>query len=118
MLTRRQKELLEYIQSYFDGFGYTPSYDEMRIATGVASKSGIHRLVNALEERGYIRRLPNRARAIEILKGAQVTEELELLRRINMRQAQQIAELKSKVEGLSQEKEKLEHQCAEAAACS
>ena len=68
MLTRRQKELLQYIQSYHDGFGIPPSYDEMMLALGLHSKSGVHRMVCALEERGFIRRIPNRARAIELIQ--------------------------------------------------
>ena len=68
MLTRKQKELLDYLTAYAKKTEVSPSFDEMRDALGLASKSGIHRLVSGLEERGYIRRLANRARAIEILK--------------------------------------------------
>ena len=68
MLTRKQKELLDYLTSHAKKSEVSPSFDEMRVALGLASKSGIHRLVSGLEERGYIRRLANRARAIEILK--------------------------------------------------
>jgi len=68
MLTRKQNELLNYITNYLEQHEVTPSFDEMRDALGLASKSGVHRLVSGLEERGYIRRLANRARAIEILK--------------------------------------------------
>ena len=68
MLTRKQKELLEFLTTYAEKHDVPPSFDEMRDALGLASKSGIHRLVSGLEERGYIRRLANRARAIEILK--------------------------------------------------
>ena len=68
MLTRKQHQLLSYLIDYQAKKDITPSFDEMRAAIGLASKSGIHRLVSALEERGYIRKLPNRARAIEILR--------------------------------------------------
>jgi repressor LexA len=70
MLTRKQNELLEYLKTHLSKNEVPPSFDEMRDALGLASKSGIHRLVSGLEERGYIRRLPNRARAIEILRPA------------------------------------------------
>ena len=68
MLTRKQKELLDYLTAHAEKSEVSPSFDEMRDALGLASKSGIHRLVSGLEERGYIRRLATRARAIEILK--------------------------------------------------
>jgi len=68
MLTRKQKELLDFLTAHAEQNEVPPSFDEMRDALGLASKSGIHRLVSGLEERGYIRRLANRARAIEILK--------------------------------------------------
>lgn len=67
-MTRRQKQLLDYIRGYQQANnGVPPSFDEMKAAMGLASKSGIHRLVMALEESGYLRRLPHRARAIEAL---------------------------------------------------
>lgn len=68
MLTRKQSELLNYLSNHLQQHEVAPSFDEMRNALGLASKSGVHRLVLGLEERGYIRRLANRARAIEILK--------------------------------------------------
>jgi repressor LexA len=64
MLTRKQRELLDYIGSFIAVEGYGPSYDEMRAAMGLKSKSGIHRLVYALEERGFVAVKPGRARAI------------------------------------------------------
>ena len=67
MLTAKQRDLLHFIKSYQEAHDHAPSFDEMKDAVGLKSKSGIHRLVNALEERGHIRRLANRARAIEIL---------------------------------------------------
>ncbi|MDG1030958.1 MAG: repressor LexA, partial [Alphaproteobacteria bacterium] len=68
MLTRKQHELLAFLVASLQKSDVTPSFDEMKEAVGLASKSGIHRLVTALEERGYIRRLANKARAIEILR--------------------------------------------------
>ncbi len=68
MLTRKQVELLEFIQKRMARDGVPPSFDEMKVALDLRSKSGIHRLVTALEERGFIRRLPHRARALEILR--------------------------------------------------
>ena len=70
MLTQKQSELLAFLTSHMAEHDVPPSFDEMRGALGLASKSGIHRLVSGLEERGYIRRLANRARAIEILRPA------------------------------------------------
>lgn len=68
MLTRKQKELLLLIREKMTREGVTPSFDEMKEALGLRSKSGIHRLITGLEERGFIRRLPHRARALEILR--------------------------------------------------
>lgn len=68
MLTNKQKDLLLYIHEQIKETGVSPSFDEMKTALNLASKSGIHRLITALEERGFIRRLPNRARALEVLK--------------------------------------------------
>ena len=68
MLTQKQKDLLILIDARIKAVGVPPSYDEMKDALGLASKSGIHRLISALEERGFIRRLPNKARALEVLK--------------------------------------------------
>ncbi|PZN97721.1 MAG: repressor LexA [Hyphomicrobiales bacterium] len=68
MLTRKQFELLRFIQERLRESGVPPSFDEMKDALDLKSKSGIHRLIMALEERGFIRRLPNRARALEIIK--------------------------------------------------
>jgi len=68
MLTRKQHELLIFIHERLKETGIPPSFDEMKEALDLASKSGIHRLITALEERGFIRRLPNRARALEVLR--------------------------------------------------
>lgn len=68
MLTRKQIELLDFIRTRIDADGVPPSFDEMKAALDLKSKSGIHRLITALEERGFIRRMAHRARALEILK--------------------------------------------------
>jgi repressor LexA len=68
MLTRKQYELLRFIHERLKEAGVPPSFDEMKEALDLRSKSGIHRLITALEERGFIRRLPNRARAIEVIR--------------------------------------------------
>ena len=68
MLTRKQLELLDFIKTRMDIDGVPPSFDEMKDALDLRSKSGIHRLITALEERGFIRRLAHRARALEIVK--------------------------------------------------
>ena len=68
MLTRKQQELLLFIHERMKESGIPPSFDEMKDALDLASKSGIHRLITALEERGLSRRLPNRARALEVIK--------------------------------------------------
>src|SRR5579859_2856470 len=68
MLTRKQHELLLYINRRLGDSGISPSFEEMKEALGLKSKSGIHRLISGLEERGFIRRLPHRARALEVLK--------------------------------------------------
>jgi repressor LexA len=68
MLTRKQQELLFFINERLNEGGVSPSFDEMKDALGLKSKSGIHRLITGLEERGFIRRLPHRARALEVLR--------------------------------------------------
>lgn len=68
MLTAKQNELLHFIKVRLGDTGVSPSFDEMREALDLKSKSGVHRLISALEERGFIRRLPNRARALEVLR--------------------------------------------------
>jgi repressor LexA len=71
MLTRKQHALLTFIDDHLSKDGVPPSYDEMKDALGLKSKSGIHRLITGLEERGFIRRLPHKARALEVLKKPQ-----------------------------------------------
>src|SRR5689334_12026252 len=68
MLTVKQRELLTYIDQRLKASGISPSFDEMREALDLKSKSGVHRLISALEERQFIRRLPNRARALEVVR--------------------------------------------------
>jgi repressor LexA len=68
MLTSKQNELLRFIHERLENNGVSPSFEEMKEALDLKSKSGVHRLIGALEERGFIRRLPNRARALEILQ--------------------------------------------------
>ena len=68
MLTRKQHELICFINDRLDETGVSPSFEEMKEALDLKSKSGVHRLISALEERGFIRRLPNRARALEVLR--------------------------------------------------
>jgi len=68
MLTAKQHELLLFIQRKLEDSGISPSFEEMKEALDLRSKSGVHRLISALEERGFIRRLPNRARALEVVK--------------------------------------------------
>lgn len=76
MLTRKQLELLDFIKTRMDQDGVPPSFDEMKDALDLRSKSGIHRLITALEERGFIRRLAHRARALEILKLPEAMEKV------------------------------------------
>ena len=79
MLTKKQRDLLEFIQKRLSKDGVPPSFDEMKEALDLRSKSGIHRLITALEERGFIKRLANRARAIEVIKmpGLSETQQVE-----------------------------------------
>jgi repressor LexA len=68
MLTRKQRELLKFIQERLGETGISPSFDEMKEALGLKSKSGVHRLITGLEERGFIKRLPHRARALDVVR--------------------------------------------------
>ncbi len=76
MLTRKQHELLTFIDEHLTSHGVSPSYDEMKEALNLKSKSGIHRLITGLEERGFIRRLPHKARALEVIRKPQDQEAL------------------------------------------
>ncbi len=68
MLTKKQRDLLIYINDYIQKTGLSPSFEEMKDGLDLKSKSGIHRLINALVERGFLERLPNKARALEVVK--------------------------------------------------
>ncbi|HAU28497.1 MAG TPA: repressor LexA [Rhodospirillaceae bacterium] len=68
MLTRKQHALLQFIHARLQDSGISPSFDEMKDALGLKSKSGIHRLIGSLEERGFLKRLPHRARALEVIR--------------------------------------------------
>ena len=74
MLTKKQLELLNFINNEVGANGISPSFDEMKIALNLKSKSGIHRLITALEERGFIRKLAHKARALEIIKLPEIKE--------------------------------------------
>ena len=74
MLTRKQHDLLTFIDQRLAADGVSPSFEEMKDALALKSKSGVHRLINALEERAFIRRLPNRARALEVLRMPEVRD--------------------------------------------
>jgi repressor LexA len=81
MLTKKQKELLMFIHARLQDTGVPPSFDEMKDALDLKSKSGIHRLITALEERGFIRRLPHRARALEVIKLPEMADASHAARR-------------------------------------
>jgi repressor LexA len=81
MLTQKQKELLMFIHARLQETGVPPSFDEMKDALELKSKSGIHRLITALEERGFIRRLPHRARALEVIKLPEIADSSQATRR-------------------------------------
>ena len=76
MLTRKQRELLLYIHDYISAHSIAPSCEEMRVGLGLRSSSGVHRLLVGLEERGFLKRIPKRARAIEILRLPETTARL------------------------------------------
>ncbi len=81
MLTVKQHELLSFIHDRLAATGISPSFDEMREALELKSKSGVHRLISALEERQFIRRLPNRARALEVVKMPEMNSPVALVPR-------------------------------------
>lgn len=84
MLTCKQYELLLFIHNHIKETGIPPSFEEMKIALELSSKSGIHKLIIALEQRGFIRRLPNRARALEVIRlPEKITFNLSLARKIS-----------------------------------
>mgnify|MGYP001480580218 FL=1 len=87
MLTSKQLNLLNYLVKYFKSSEVAPSYDEMRLALGLKSKSGIHRLISALEERGFIKRLHNKARAIKVINNQQSPQNKEQITEVEERLA-------------------------------
>ncbi len=99
MLTQKQHQLLIFIDKYLKETGISPSYDEMREALGLKSKSGIHRLISALEERHFLRRLPFRARALEVLKlpASELRAPAKLLRPDFQAAAEQVIPLYGKI---------------------
>ena len=93
MLTRKQHELICFISDRLEETGVSPSFEEMKDALDLKSKSGVHRLISALEERGFIRRLPNRARALEILRMPERGEVVKLPKKAPAAQPPQQAPL-------------------------
>ncbi len=83
MLTAKQHELIRFISNRLEDTGISPSFEEMKEALNLKSKSGVHRLISALEERGFLRRLPNRARALEVLKNPDNVELASALAQAN-----------------------------------
>ena len=77
MLTPKQHKLLIYIDDFIKTHGHSPSFEEMKLAVGLKSKSGIHALINSLEERGFVRKLAHKARALEVLKMPEITSSVE-----------------------------------------
>ena len=86
MLTRKQHELICFINDRLEETGVSPSFEEMKEALDLKSKSGVHRLISALEERQFIRRLPNRARALEVLKMPERGDVVKLTKNVSMPQ--------------------------------
>lgn len=103
MLTKQQYDLLLFLEKRLRETGVSPSYDEMKVAMDLKSKSGIHRLITGLEERGFIRRLPHRARAIEIIKMPENQNPLETpLRSQTLSQEPQSPQIGGKVDRSAQ----------------
>ena len=84
MLTAKQHELIRFIQQRLEETGISPSFEEMKEALDLKSKSGVHRLISALEERGFLRRLPNRARALEAIRQPEDATPALLLQLVQM----------------------------------
>ena len=84
MLTKKQKELYDYLKNYISSNEISPSFEEMKSAVNLKSKSGIHRLITSLEERGFIKRLKHKARAMEIINKNNITDENSLSNSINI----------------------------------
>ena len=79
MLTKKQLELLIFLEEKMNNSIIPPSFEEMKVALNLKSKSGIHRLITALEERGFLRRLPHRARSIELLKSYKTVKNINCI---------------------------------------
>ena len=84
MLTKKQKELYDYLKNYISSNEISPSFEEMKSAVNLKSKSGIHRLITSLEERGFIKRLKHKARAMEIINKDNIADENSLSNSINI----------------------------------
>ena len=84
MLTKKQKELYDYLKNYISSNEISPSFEEMKSAVNLKSKSGIHRLITSLEERGFIKRLKHKARAMEIINKDNIDNENSLSNSINI----------------------------------
>jgi SOS-response transcriptional repressor LexA len=84
MLTKAQRDMLSYVREFTEVHGYAPSFIEMMEALNLSSKSGVYRLLKALEERGHIRRLPSRARAIEVIDNPHLSSPLENVSNIDL----------------------------------
>jgi len=104
MLTKKQYDLLLFLEKRLKDTGVSPSYDEMKEALDLKSKSGIHRLITGLEERGFIRRLPHRARAVEVLRVAENHDQLDAPLRSDSSKVHDLQELRTQVGGVESRK--------------
>ncbi|WP_419796776.1 MAG: transcriptional repressor LexA [Terasakiella sp.] len=100
MLTKKQYDLLLFLEKRLKDTGVSPSYDEMKEALDLKSKSGIHRLITGLEERGFIRRLPHRARAVEVLRVPENQDQLEGPLRSDSSKIHDLQEMRNQVGGV------------------
>lgn len=101
MLTRRQSDLLAFIKRYSAEHGYAPSYDEMKVGIGIVSKSGIHRLVSGLRERGAITARANLARSVGLVEEPASARDIALLTQRLDLLARQVADQASQIEALA-----------------
>ncbi len=104
MLTKKQYDLLLFLEKRLKDTGVSPSYDEMKEALDLKSKSGIHRLITGLEERGFIRRLPHRARAVEVLRVPENQDQLDAPLRSDSSKVHDLQEVRNQVGGLDANK--------------
>ena len=100
MLTRKQHELVCFINDRLNDTGVSPSFEEMKDALDLKSKSGVHRLISALEERNFIRRLPNRARALEVLRMPERPEKKTPSKPSNVKAAPAQVRVQGKLSGI------------------